>query len=91
LKKVKKLKSQIKYLAAENYHQLMSCQEIIDRIDVAEVLIHHLLYRKETRWPAYQSRTDYPDQDDKNWLKFVNSYQKENKIKMVEKPYQKII
>ena len=91
LKKVKELKSQIKYLIAENYHQLMNCHEIIDRIEIAEVLIHHLLYRKETRWPAYQTRNDYPEKNDDKWLKFVNSFRKNNQINIIERSYEKII
>ena len=91
LKKVRELKSQIKYLIAENYHQLMNCHEIIDRIEIAEVLIHHLLYRKETRWPGYQTRNDYPEKNDDKWLKFVNSFRKNNQINIIERSYEKII
>jgi adenylylsulfate reductase subunit A len=32
-----------------------------------------MLERKETRWPGYYYRTDYPDIDDANWKVFVNS------------------
>src|SRR3989338_6920101 len=68
-------------------HELMKCHEVIDRLDVAMVLVEHLLYRKETRWPVYQTRADYPDRDDKNWLKFVNSVydQNKNEIKIIER------
>jgi len=68
-----KMKEQIKYLIAENLHELMLCHDIVDRLDVADALVHHLGYRKETRWKGFQTRTDYPEKDDKNWLKFVNS------------------
>jgi len=67
------MKAQVKYLVAKDLHELMLCHDVIDRLDVAEVLIHHLDYRKETRWKGFQTRTDYPEKDDKNWLKFVNS------------------
>jgi len=73
LKEVGKMKAQVKYLVAKDLHELMLCHDVIDRLDVAEVLIHHLDYRKETRWKGFQTRTDYPEKDDKNWLKFVNS------------------
>ncbi|MFP4016250.1 MAG: adenylyl-sulfate reductase subunit alpha, partial [Halanaerobiales bacterium] len=47
-KKLKHLKSQIQYLIADDLHELMNCHEVIDRINVAEVLVKHLLYRRET-------------------------------------------
>jgi adenylylsulfate reductase subunit A len=32
-----------------------------------------MLFRKETRWPGYYYRMDYPKIDDDNWKVFVNS------------------
>ncbi len=86
-KYLKQIKEESKHLFAKDLHELMKCHEVIDRIDVARVLIEHLLYRKETRWPIYQTRGDYPNRDDKNWLKFVNSVYDEAKdeIKIVER------
>ncbi|MHB8171841.1 MAG: adenylyl-sulfate reductase subunit alpha [Thermincolia bacterium] len=71
--KLATLKEQTSKLAACDSHELVLAHEVIDRIDVARVLVEHLLYRKETRWPCYQTRTDFPNRDDENWLKFVNS------------------
>lgn len=90
-KLIKGLKEQAKNLYAENLHELMKCHEVIDRLDVAEVLIEHLLYRKETRWPVYQTRADYPKRNDKSWLKFVNSVydQVSGKVKMIERECKK--
>jgi len=90
-KKLKHLKTQIQYLIADDLHDLMNCHEIIDRIDVAEVLIKHLLYRKETRWPAYQSKIDYPNLNDRDWLKFVNSRFDNEQIEIMERPYKQLI
>lgn len=72
---------------AENKHQLLKLHEVIDRTWVAQVLVEHLLYRKETRWRGYQQRVDYPTKDDKNWLKFVNSsYDKDSEeIEIIER------
>ncbi len=72
-KKLKKLKDKLQLLSAGDKYDLVSCLELIDRFDVAKVLIEHLIYRKETRWPVFQTRTDYPEKDDTNWLGFVNS------------------
>ncbi|MFQ5685537.1 MAG: adenylyl-sulfate reductase subunit alpha [Candidatus Scalindua sp.] len=71
--KLKELKGKLQLLSAGDKHELVSCLELIDRFDVAKVLIEHLIYRKETRWPVFQTRTDYPEKDDTNWLGFVNS------------------
>lgn len=86
-KHIKQLKEEAKNLHADDFHELNKCHEVIDRLDVATVLIEHLLYRKETRWPIYQSRADYPEKDDKNWLKFVNSVYdlKSDQIKIIER------
>ncbi|MBI4744630.1 MAG: adenylyl-sulfate reductase subunit alpha [Actinobacteria bacterium] len=93
LKHLKRMKTQAQYLIAENLHDLMLAHEVIDRIDVAEVLVNHLLYRKETRWPGYQTRLDYTERDDFNWLKFVNSKKntETGEIEMMERPYTQII
>ncbi len=91
LKNIKRLQEQIEFLKADNLHELMNCHEVVDRIDVAEVLVNHLLYRRETRWPAYQTRTDYPGRDDQEWLKFVNSRREQDGVKMLEKSYEKLV
>ena len=87
-KYLKQLKEESANLYGQNPHELNKCHEVIDRLDVAQVLIEHLLYRKETRWPIYQSRADYPKRDDKNWLKFINSVydQSKDEVKMIERP-----
>ncbi len=72
-KKLAPLSAECERLMASDLHQLMKVHEIIDRIDVAQTLVEHLLFRKETRWPSFQTRTDYPGRDDQNWRLFVNS------------------
>lgn len=88
-----RLKDQEIHLSAVDPHQLMLCHEVSDRIAVARQLVEHLRYRKETRWPGFQTRTDYPERDDFNWLKFVNSIYdlKMEEIRIIERPYEKII
>lgn len=83
------LPKELGLLTATDLHDLMKAHESVDRIDVAQVLVEHLIYRKETRWPSYQTRTDYPDRDDEHWLKFVNSKRdpKSGTIEMFTRPY----
>ncbi|RMF88871.1 MAG: adenylyl-sulfate reductase subunit alpha [Methanobacteriota archaeon] len=90
LREIGKLKRQTGYLLSRDLHELGLAHEVIDRIDVAEALIHHLLYRKETRWPGFTTRTDYPERDDRRWRCFVNSRRnlKTGRIEMIERPYR---
>jgi adenylylsulfate reductase subunit A len=50
---------------------------------VARVLIEHLLTRTETRWRCYEENGDFPEKDDENWLKYVNSVYEEGKVKVI--------
>lgn len=92
-RQLNRLQRQRKYLLARDFHQLMNCHEVLDRIDLARHVVEHLLYRKETRWPGFQTRTDYPERDDFNWLKFVNSRRdpETGDIKMIERPYKQLV
>ncbi|MFO0792665.1 MAG: adenylyl-sulfate reductase subunit alpha [Candidatus Brocadiaceae bacterium] len=85
---LKSLRERTKDISVTNNYQLVEALECIDRIDVARVLVEHLLYRRETRWVCYQTRLDYPQKNDSGWLKFVNSLYDPNtgEIKMVERP-----
>jgi len=91
IKKIKELKEDVQRLQAENLHELMLCHEVIDRIDLSYQLLHHLVYRKETRWPAYQTRTDYPHKDDQQWLKFINSRLEDDQVNIIERPYHQLM
>lgn len=72
----------VNQLRAKDFHELMLIQEIIDRMYVGKVLIEHLLARKETRWHCYQENTDFPNKDDKKWLKYVNSIYENGEVKI---------
>ncbi len=93
LKNVKMLQDQTKYLYSKGLHNLMNVHEVVDRLDVSEMLLHHLKYRKETRWPGWQTRMDYPEKDDKNFDCFVESQRdpKTGEIKMFTRPYEQVI
>jgi adenylylsulfate reductase subunit A len=60
-------------LAARDRHELLRCWELVHRAWVGEAHMRHLLFRKETRWPGFYYRSDYPDMDQENWRVFVNS------------------
>ncbi|MGC8497180.1 MAG: adenylyl-sulfate reductase subunit alpha [Thermoplasmata archaeon] len=70
LSKIQVLKEDMNKLAARNLHELLRTWEMWHRVTVAEAHVQHLKFRKETRWPGYYYRTDYPDLDDQNWKCF---------------------
>lgn len=67
------LKEDLPQVAAENLHQLQRAWELQHRVWTAEAVLRHTLFRKETRWPGYYYRADYPKLNDKDWSVFVNS------------------
>ena len=90
--KLDRLRTQVDYLVADDFHELMKAHEVIDRLAVARILVEHLRYRRETRWSGFQSRTDYPERDDLHWLKFVNTkMNREGKIEVIERPYEQLV
>jgi len=93
LEKLQMLKEDADKLAAENLHELMRAWENYHRLLTAECHMRHLLYRKETRWPGYYYRSDYPDMDEQNWRKFVLSKLNPDtgEWEMFERPYIPLI
>ena len=67
------LKEDLASIAAQDLHQLQRAWELHHRLWTAEAVVRHTLFRKETRWPGYYYRADYPKLDDDNWHVFVNS------------------
>ena len=90
---IEMFREDLTHLAARNRHELMRCWELVHRTWVGEAHLRHLLYRKETRWPGYYYRSDYPDLDDANWRVFVNSKfdAAKNSWDLQTKPYRNII
>lgn len=70
-------------LKAENCRDLLLIYELIDRLYVCKVLIAHLAARHETRWKCYEENADFPERDDKNWFKYVNSVYKDGKVNII--------
>ncbi|MDL1970915.1 MAG: adenylyl-sulfate reductase subunit alpha [Candidatus Desulfofervidaceae bacterium] len=93
LEKLQVLKEDAEKLAAENLHELMRAWENYHRLLTAECHLRHILYRKETRWPGYYYRSDYPDMDEQNWRKFVLSRINPDtgEWEMLERPYVQIL
>lgn len=84
------LEKDISTIRARDVYELVKAHEVIDRVLVARALVEHLIYRKETRWRSYQERVDYPERDDRQWFKFINSFynSETGEIKIKEQPWQ---
>ena len=55
------LKEDVASLGAEDLHQLQRAWELQHRLLASECVTQHTLFRKETRWPGYYYRGDYPE------------------------------
>ncbi|OLN25303.1 Adenylylsulfate reductase alpha-subunit [Desulfosporosinus metallidurans] len=66
------LKEDSEKLAARDLYELLRVWENKHRLWQAEAHLRAVEFRKETRWPGYYFRTDYPTLDEENWLCFVN-------------------
>jgi adenylylsulfate reductase subunit A len=67
------LKEDMAHVGAEDLHQLQRAWELHHRIMTAESVTRHTLFRKETRWPGYYYRADFPKLVDPDWHVFTAS------------------
>ena len=93
LRHIAMLRSQFQYLRAGDLHELMQALESMDRVDVAEAVVHHLKARKETRWAGWQTRSDYPERDDTRFDCFIESRRdpRSGEITIFTRPYEQLI
>ena len=88
------LSEKIHHMKAGDGHELMRVQDTIDRILLARTLLEHMDMRKETRWPCYHTRLDYPERNDDSFRVFINSRIIDNKISVFKRrlndPYELI-
>ncbi len=73
LKLLLMLKEDSEKMAAKDLHELLRAWENYHRIWMAETHLRHVYFRKETRYPGFYYRSDYPELDEENWKVFVNS------------------
>lgn len=70
-------------LHADDFQELMYIYELRERLVVCRSVIAHLKARHETRWHSFAENLDYPNKDDKNFLKYVNSRFENGEVKMI--------
>jgi succinate dehydrogenase / fumarate reductase flavoprotein subunit len=89
LEKVRELKARFKDITVTDTGkifntELLNAWEFGNLLDIAEVVALSALNRKESR--GGHSREDFPDRDDKNWLKHTLVWKKNGKLEIDYKP-----
>jgi succinate dehydrogenase / fumarate reductase flavoprotein subunit len=69
LSRVAAVKERLTELHAKDFHYLSKCHEVMSMTACAEMTFSAALARTESR--GFHFREDYPERDDKNWLKWV--------------------
>lgn len=81
--KIRQLETLTDDLYAEDFQELMYICELKERLTVCKIVIAHLRARKETRWHSFAENLDYPEKDDRNFNKYVNSRLENGEIKII--------
>jgi adenylylsulfate reductase subunit A len=83
--KIKELIEISKSVYVKDMQDLTHFLEVKERLTVCLSVIAHLRARKETRWHCFAENESYPNQDDKNFLKYINSKLVDGQIKIIER------
>jgi succinate dehydrogenase/fumarate reductase flavoprotein subunit len=81
---IEEVKGKLVNLMAEDSHELVRCHEAKSMVTNAELLYKASLMREETR--GTHVREDYPERDDRNWLKWINIRKEDEKMKLWIEP-----
>ncbi|WP_290746206.1 adenylyl-sulfate reductase subunit alpha [Fibrobacter sp. UBA4309] len=73
LEKIEGIEARINSLHANDFQELMYIYELKERLTVCKSVIAHLAARHETRWHSFAENLDYPEKDNENFRKYVNS------------------
>lgn len=85
-KKIKELIAISQNASCTDMQDLTHFFEVRERLTVCLCVIAHLKARKETRWHCFAENESYPEKDDKNYLKYINSKMINGEIKIIERP-----
>lgn len=84
LAKLDGLKEKLPALQAKDLHYLSKCHEVQSMALCAELTFKAALTRSESR--GFHFREDFPERDDKNWLKWIILKQDSGKMKLTTEP-----
>ena len=82
-RRIEKLYELSDTLHADDWQELMYIYELRERLEVCKSVIAHLRARKETRWHSFAENLDYPQRDDNEWYRYVNSRTENGELKIV--------
>jgi succinate dehydrogenase / fumarate reductase flavoprotein subunit len=80
LTKLDGLKDKLPALQAKDLHYLSKCHEVQSMALCAELTFRSALMRSESR--GFHFREDFPERDDKNWLKWIILKQDKGEMKL---------
>ena len=83
LKEIKKIEARTDSLRATDLQEVMYIYELKERLTVCKSVIAHLAARRETRWHSFAENLDYPEKDNINFRKYVNSRLENGEIKII--------
>ena len=81
--KIDEIESLTGKLSAADLQEVMYIYELKERLTVCKSVIEHLAARHETRWHSFAENTDYPEKDNINFRKYVNSRLENGQIKII--------
>jgi succinate dehydrogenase/fumarate reductase flavoprotein subunit len=81
---IEKLKEKLPDLQAKDFHYLSKCHEVKSMVLCAELTYRAALMREESRGSHF--REDYPQRDDKKWLKWVIIKRQDDVMKLSTQP-----
>jgi succinate dehydrogenase / fumarate reductase, flavoprotein subunit len=84
LDRLEKIKQRLPEMQAKDFHYLSKCHEVESMTLCAELTFKAALMRTESR--GFHFREDYPEPDNKNWLKWIILKQDNGQIKLSTEP-----
>jgi succinate dehydrogenase / fumarate reductase flavoprotein subunit len=81
---IERLRERLPNLQAKDPHYLAKCHEVRSMTLCAELTFRAALMRSESR--GFHFREDFPERDDKNWLKWIIVKKESGKMKLITQP-----
>ena len=81
---IEMVKEKLPSMQAKDFHYLGKCHEVKSMAICAELTFRAALMRSESR--GFHFREDFPERDDKNWLKWIILKQDNGKMELTAQP-----